>query len=108
MAANDDKGTEGGEVTEGRHLVTLSPCHLVIRGKPVVGLIGGIGSGKSRVAAEFARRGARVVSGDDLAHAALRQPEVREQVARRWGPQVLDAQGEVNRRRLAEIVFAEP
>jgi dephospho-CoA kinase len=74
--------------------------------KLVVGLIGGIGSGKSAVAAAFARRGARVVAGDALGHEALREPEVREHVVRRWGPQVLDEGGAVNRRRLAEIVFA--
>jgi dephospho-CoA kinase len=76
--------------------------------KPVIGLIGGIGSGKSRVAAEFARRGARVIAGDQLGHEALRQPDVKEQVAARWGRDVFDAQGEVDRRRLARIVFAEP
>ena len=36
--------------------------------KPVVGLIGAIGSGKSRVAAEFARHGGQIVSGDHLGH----------------------------------------
>jgi dephospho-CoA kinase len=75
-------------------------------GKPVIGLIGGIGSGKSAVAAVFARRGARVLSGDDLAHEALRQPEVRDQIVRRWGPDVLDEDGEVRRRRLGAVVFA--
>lgn len=76
--------------------------------KPVVGLVGGIGSGKSRVAAAFAERGARVISGDDIAHEALRQPAVRERVAARWGREVLDDQGEVNRRRLGSVVFADP
>ncbi|HXG11235.1 MAG TPA: dephospho-CoA kinase [Gemmataceae bacterium] len=75
--------------------------------KPVVGLIGGIGSGKSRVAAEFARHGGRVVSGDQAGHEALRQPAIRDQVVRRWGPQVLDEQGEVDRRKLGAIVFAD-
>ena len=37
------------------------------KGPPVIGLVGGIGAGKSRVAEAFARRGARVVSGDALA-----------------------------------------
>src|SRR5947209_7335955 len=73
----------------------------------VIGLIGGIGSGKSRVADEFARRGARVLSGDALAHEALRQPEIRQQVVNRWGPGVLAETGEVNRRRLAGIVFKD-
>jgi dephospho-CoA kinase len=74
----------------------------------VVGLVGGIGSGKSQVAEEFARHGARVVSGDGLAHQALRQPAIKEQVVRRWGPGVLDESGEVQRRKLGAIVFADP
>jgi dephospho-CoA kinase len=76
--------------------------------KLVVGLIGGIGSGKSQVAAAFARRGARIIAGDQLAHAALRDPDVRARVAQRWGEEMLDEHGEVNRRRLAGIVFADP
>jgi dephospho-CoA kinase len=74
--------------------------------KLVVGLIGGIGSGKSAVAAAFARRGAKVVSGDALGHEALRQPEVRDRVVGRWGPGVLDERDGVSRRKVAKIVFA--
>jgi dephospho-CoA kinase len=76
--------------------------------KPVIGLIGGIGSGKSRVAALFRERGARIIAGDDLGHEALRQPLIREQIAARWGRQLLDEKGEIHRRRLAAIVFADP
>jgi dephospho-CoA kinase len=80
-----------------------------VRGpKCVVGLVGGMGSGKSAVAAEFARRGARVVSGDTLGHEALRQPGIRDLVARSWGPDVLDEGGEINRRKLGAIVFRDP
>ncbi|MCC7090268.1 MAG: dephospho-CoA kinase [Dehalococcoidia bacterium] len=75
--------------------------------KPVVALIGGIGSGKSRVAAEFARRGARVIVGDQLGHEALRQPEIKAQVVRRWGEEILTGQGEIDRRKLAALVFAD-
>ena len=71
----------------------------------VIGLIGGIGSGKSRVAQLFARHGARIIRGDELAHEALRQPEIREQVVRRWGADLLDDRGEIQRRKLAAIVF---
>src|SRR6266851_7951856 len=74
----------------------------------VVGLIGAIGSGKSAVAAAFARHGAEVVSGDVAGHEALRQPEIRKQVVQRWGRDVLDDKGEINRRKLAAIVFNEP
>jgi dephospho-CoA kinase len=75
--------------------------------KPVIGLVGGIGSGKSQVAAALARRGARIVAGDELAHAALRQPELRQRIVARWGPGVLDEHGEVQRRRLGATVFAD-
>jgi dephospho-CoA kinase len=76
--------------------------------KPVVGLVGGIGSGKSRVAQALAERGGRVVSGDEAGHEALRQPDVIARVAGRWGPGVLDAGGQVDRRRVAAVVFADP
>ncbi len=75
---------------------------------PVIGLIGGIGSGKSQVAAALARRGGRVVAGDPLGHEALRQPEVQAEVVARWGPGVLDAAGAIDRRTLAAAVFADP
>jgi dephospho-CoA kinase len=67
-----------------------------------------MGSGKSRVAAEFTRHGARVVSGDEAGHEALRQPEIRTRVVERWGREVLDERGEVNRRKVGAIVFADP
>src|SRR5262245_29869148 len=97
-------GTAGGprEARSPGHAVTLSPCPLVI------GLVGGIGAGKSAVAAEFARRGARVIAGDVLGHEALRQPEVRAAIIRRWGPGVLDEHGQVDRKKVAAIVFADP
>jgi dephospho-CoA kinase len=76
--------------------------------KPVIGLIGGMGSGKSRVAELFAERGARVVSGDELGHEALRQPEVQRQLVSYWGPGVLNPDGTIDRRGVARIVFDDP
>jgi dephospho-CoA kinase len=76
--------------------------------KPVIGLIGGVGSGKSRAAAEFAKYGARVISGDKFGHEALRQPDIKQQVVGRWGSEILDDKGEVDRRKLGTIVFADP
>src|SRR5215510_4294721 len=75
--------------------------------KLVVALIGGIGSGKSRVAAEFASRGAYVISGDAFGHQALRQPDIRDRVRQRWGDKVLDGSGEVDRKKLGALVFAD-
>jgi len=74
----------------------------------VVGLVGGMGSGKSRVAAEFARRGARVISGDELGHEGLRQPEIRDLVVRRWGRGMLAADDSIDRGKLGRVVFADP
>jgi dephospho-CoA kinase len=76
--------------------------------KCIIGLVGGMGSGKSEVAAAFAQRGARVLSGDALGHEALRQHGIRDLAAQRWGPEVLDARGEVDRLKLAAIVFRDP
>jgi dephospho-CoA kinase len=76
--------------------------------KPIIGLVGGIGAGKSLVAALFAERGARVIDADAAGHEALRQPSIRDQVKSRWGDQVIEKDNQVNRRKLGSIVFADP
>ncbi len=76
--------------------------------KPVIGLVGGMGSGKSLVAEVLAASGGKIVSGDLLGHEALRQPGIQAQVVQRWGTGVLDANGAVDRRRVGPIVFADP
>lgn len=73
--------------------------------KPVIALVGGIGAGKSAVAAALARRGGRVIDADRLGHAALRDPAVRRAVLNRW-PSVAPT-GEIDRHALGRIVFAE-
>jgi dephospho-CoA kinase len=78
-----------------------------MRQKPVVGLIGGMGSGKSLVAAIFMSRGARVISGDQLGHEGLRQPDIRTRLVERWGQDVLNELGQIDRSRVAAIVFAD-
>jgi len=76
--------------------------------KPIIGLVGGIGAGKSLAGELFAARGARVIDADGLGHSALRDPQIRAQIQARWGSEILDAEGEVNRRKLGSIVFADP
>jgi dephospho-CoA kinase len=78
------------------------------RKPPVVGVVGGIGSGKSQVTQLLAEAGALVISGDALGHEALRQPDIKEQVVRRWGAELLDTNGAIERRKLGGIVFADP
>lgn len=70
-----------------------------------IGLIGGIGSGKSRVAEALAQRGAVVITADTLGHEALRQPAIRQALVSRWGNAIL-TDGEIDRKKLAAIVFA--
>ncbi|CAN5849112.1 hypothetical protein BH23PLA1_BH23PLA1_29320 [soil metagenome] len=79
---------------------------------PVFGLIGGIGAGKSTVAAELAGRGAHVIDADAVGHALLQQRPVRDQVLDRFGPEVLDPTAStveapvIDRRALGSLVFA--
>ncbi|MGD1011998.1 MAG: dephospho-CoA kinase [Acidimicrobiales bacterium] len=72
----------------------------------VVGLTGGIGSGKSAVAARLAARGAVVIDADDVAHEVV-QPGRRgfTKVVERFGPAVVAPDGEIDRAQLAAIVF---
>ncbi len=75
---------------------------------PVVGIVGGVGSGKSLVAQELVAHGGCLIAGDQLGHEALRQPDIQAQIIARWGQDVLDPTGQMDRKRLAAIVFADP
>ena len=73
-----------------------------------VGLTGGLGSGKSTVAEMLADRGAEVVRSDDLAHALMRPGEpVYRAIAERFGPEVVRADGELDRAALARLAFGQ-
>jgi dephospho-CoA kinase len=78
------------------------------RPKPVIGLVGTIGAGKTAVAALLAARGGVVVDGDKLGHAALEQPDVKAKLIPRWGERILKPDGSINRRVVGGIVFANP
>jgi dephospho-CoA kinase len=75
----------------------------------VVGLTGGIGSGKSTVAAAFAGYGAEVVDADAIAH-ALTAPGGSgvEPIRRNFGDEYVDASGAMNRDRMRALVFERP
>ena len=76
-----------------------------VRRKPVIGIVGGIGAGKSTAAAAFARRGGYAINADALGHQALARPEVTRQLVARWGERVLNPDSTPNRRAIAGIVF---
>lgn len=69
-------------------------------------LTGGIASGKSTVAALFAKRGAVILDADRLAHEELAKPEVIAEVRRAFGDSVL-VEGRVDRKKLGAVVFPD-
>ncbi len=72
------------------------------------GLTGGVASGKSTVAAMFREFGARIIDADEVGHELLRHssPAFHE-VLKRFGNDILDAAGEIDRKRLGGIVFTD-
>ena len=69
-------------------------------------LIGGLGSGKSTVSRLLAQHGARTLDLDEVGHELLGDATVREALTRRFGEEILDKQGAVNRRALARAAFS--
>jgi dephospho-CoA kinase len=75
----------------------------------VYGLTGGIGSGKSTVADMLEAYGVPVVSADELSRIVVaRGSEGLADVVQRFGPGVLDEQGDLDRRKMAALVFQDP
>jgi len=75
----------------------------------VVGLTGGIGSGKSLIANMFADRGASIVDTDQIAH-ALTGPNgaAMPDILAEFGAQMADSHGAMDRAKMRELVFREP
>jgi dephospho-CoA kinase len=74
----------------------------------LIGVTGGIATGKSTVDHMLAARGAAVIDADELARDAVRPGEATlDQVAQRFGHGVIQEDGTLDRKRLGEIVFAD-
>ena len=72
----------------------------------IIGLTGAVASGKSLVAAEFEKLGARVIDADVIAREVLRPGEVPFDLAvSEFGTEILTERGEIDRARLADLVF---
>ncbi|MEI6805271.1 MAG: dephospho-CoA kinase [Myxococcaceae bacterium] len=69
----------------------------------IIGLTGGIASGKSSVAAWFSKQGVPVLDADQMAREVLKPESVRDL----FGPEFLE-QGQINRKKLGELVFSDP
>jgi dephospho-CoA kinase len=79
----------------------------VYSGKPIIGITGGIGSGKSVVARLFGELGCLVIDSDEQAHQAYQDPDVRQTLRDWWGDKVFLPDGNVNRKAIGEKIFAD-
>ncbi len=74
----------------------------------VIGLTGGIGSGKSTVSQHLAELGAKIIDGDKVGHEAFKpNTEVWREIVATFGRQILTPSGEIDRKKLGEIVFSD-
>jgi len=74
--------------------------------KPVIGLIGGIGAGKSTVAERLVELGAAVIDADRTGHEVLRKPAVIQRLVETFGNEILGADGQIDRSKLGLLVFS--
>ena len=80
-----------------------------MRDRPLaVAITGGIGAGKTEALKAFGRHGASTLSSDEVVHRLFREQDVKRAVVERLGPGGLGEGGEVDRARVAAIVFADP
>lgn len=76
--------------------------------KPIIGITGGIGSGKSFVAQLFGELGCHVIDSDARARAAFIDPPIQQTLREWWGDQVFLPDGGIDRAAIARKVFADP
>ena len=72
----------------------------------VVGIIGGVASGKSEVANQFVLRGASRINADELGHLLLKNdPNIQKSVEKLFGPTILNESKQIDRSKIASMVF---
>jgi dephospho-CoA kinase len=76
--------------------------------KPVVGVIGAIGAGKSTVARRFEELGGKLINGDAVGHLVLKEPAIKSKIVDTFGQGVLNESGEIDRKKLGGVVFSDP
>ena len=76
--------------------------------KPIIGLAGGIGSGKSFIAGLFGELGCGVIDSDAQVRQVYQDPAVLATIRGWWGDSVIDSSGKADRRAIATKVFNNP
>ena len=75
----------------------------------IIGLTGGIGSGKSTVTSLFETLGVPVIDADIISRQLVEPgPEALTEIAKKFGPAIITPEGRLNRRQLREIIFSSP
>jgi len=75
--------------------------------KPVIGILGGICSGKSTAARELGKLGCAVIDADEIAHKLLDDKTIRTKIVHLFGKEILGAEGKINRASLANVAFTD-
>ena len=73
----------------------------------ILGILGGIGSGKSTVTDMFAALGANTLDADAIAHELIEKEETKSILRKWWGDEIITAEGKVDRTKIAEKVFSD-
>ena len=74
----------------------------------IIGLTGGIGSGKSTVSQYLSELGATIVDADKVGHEALTRSDIKQELVTSFGREILGPGGEIDRKKLGPIVFGNP
>jgi dephospho-CoA kinase len=72
----------------------------------VIGIAGGIASGKSTIAEMLELLGADVIDADKICHQLINTEDIVHEITQRWGKHIQDNHGKIKRHALAEIVFS--
>ncbi len=75
--------------------------------KNIIGIMGGIASGKSTVAKELAKMGCAVIDADKMAKELLNNEDVKRTLKSKFGSGIFDENGGIDRKKLAAIVFSD-
>lgn len=74
----------------------------------IIGLTGGIGSGKTTIAQKFSQRGIPIYNADERAKLILNKPEISEAIVSIFSKEILNENQKIDRKKLAQIVFNQP
>ena len=75
----------------------------------VIGITGGIGTGKSTVSEYLRNKGYRIIDADEISRSMTRKGSpVLDEIAEAFGPDMIGPDGELLRQRMAQVVFSDP